>query len=567
MTKSVKHKRNRKKDLNKIKLKLGKKLKKGQNETKTDFKARKIIMKEQLSAKIQSSLITKKNLNVNELLSRLSHASVYVRQDGLDGLKELVAKNNKFELGPYLSVLFKGLNPCILDTDHLIRSSAVRVLEALIVKIGAMVQPYFQLVASHLSCAMVHLNTGVQADSLQLMDVLLSHATSLIAQNANTILKNFFMLISRKIDAPSNSKNPFVTYTLISNPSSRLATLKWRIKLIRSLSRYLEAILGECGKLETSVPVSFWQVIIQGSFPSLVTKEVSRTAIHGTKILTEETESKSFIENLLPLLFQSLAEVKENKTRKEENIPGTPLDGIAIELLKYISEILVHMWKIIEIVTEKNPNECEWFMGMLKNHLEDGILDGFPYAALKSSESSTKEQKPKIKINIEMECHSLNITLSSLLFLYKNDNSEMKNKVFKYYNTLFSDPKTIPLQKLDTLASTVSLLFHKNAGLDTQMLSKLLNTSLHCFKNIEDKSKYSLLKIPLKASDIHCKNLWRSQGFRCWVKEVVAEATRNPNEKSVYELMLQFKLRNTPYFTYFVSKKKDILKVVVNSLE
>lgn len=65
MAKSRRHKKIRKQEIHKIKLKLGKKLKKSQNETKTDFKAQKIVLREQLSKKTQSSLVTKKSLNLN----------------------------------------------------------------------------------------------------------------------------------------------------------------------------------------------------------------------------------------------------------------------------------------------------------------------------------------------------------------------------------------------------------------------------------------------------------------------------------------------------------------------
>lgn len=60
-------------------------------------------------------------------------------------------------------------------------------------------QPYFSILSTYLSCAMAHLNVGVQSDSLKLMNVLVAHTPSLIARHANTLLKNFIDLISRKV--------------------------------------------------------------------------------------------------------------------------------------------------------------------------------------------------------------------------------------------------------------------------------------------------------------------------------------------------------------------------------
>lgn len=64
MTKSSKAKKAQKADFAKKKIKVGKKLKKAQNETRTDFKARKIILKEQLVEKSDTTLVTKKHHSV-----------------------------------------------------------------------------------------------------------------------------------------------------------------------------------------------------------------------------------------------------------------------------------------------------------------------------------------------------------------------------------------------------------------------------------------------------------------------------------------------------------------------
>ena len=65
MATSRKAKKAKKADFAKVKLKVGKKLKKAQNETKVDFKARKIILKEQLSDKKSSGqIVTKKQHTV-----------------------------------------------------------------------------------------------------------------------------------------------------------------------------------------------------------------------------------------------------------------------------------------------------------------------------------------------------------------------------------------------------------------------------------------------------------------------------------------------------------------------
>lgn len=55
------------------------------------------------------------------------------------------------------------------------------------------------VLAMHLSCAMVHLNMHVQGDSLKMMNLLVTRCPALIARHASTLLTNFLNLISRKV--------------------------------------------------------------------------------------------------------------------------------------------------------------------------------------------------------------------------------------------------------------------------------------------------------------------------------------------------------------------------------
>ena len=70
MTKSSRAKKAKKADFAKVKLKVGRRLKKAQNETRTDFKARKITLKEQLTRKAEEDLLTgkKRNIKVSRFL-------------------------------------------------------------------------------------------------------------------------------------------------------------------------------------------------------------------------------------------------------------------------------------------------------------------------------------------------------------------------------------------------------------------------------------------------------------------------------------------------------------------
>lgn len=70
-----------------------------------------------------------------DLLMSLGHTNTYVRQDGLNGLLELVKKNETDVLVPRLSQIITGVAPCLFDIDVLIRSVAIKFIEVLLVKV------------------------------------------------------------------------------------------------------------------------------------------------------------------------------------------------------------------------------------------------------------------------------------------------------------------------------------------------------------------------------------------------------------------------------------------------
>ena len=96
----------------KLKGKKDKELPKGTNVTKTNFKIKKIVIKEQLKNRATNEALSTRKLNVKELLSRLNHFNTNSRTDALDGLRELIS------LHP--GVLEQNLGDIIHGTTNLV---------------------------------------------------------------------------------------------------------------------------------------------------------------------------------------------------------------------------------------------------------------------------------------------------------------------------------------------------------------------------------------------------------------------------------------------------------------
>jgi pre-rRNA-processing protein IPI1 len=58
------------------------------------------------------------------------------------------------------------------------------------------VLPFVSVLLSYLNCAMTHLHTAIQDDSLAMLDTLLQSIPLLVAANADQILCNFLDMIS-----------------------------------------------------------------------------------------------------------------------------------------------------------------------------------------------------------------------------------------------------------------------------------------------------------------------------------------------------------------------------------
>lgn len=103
-----------KKDVSKGK----KDLPKGTNVTKTAFKVKKIVIREQVRNLVNNDQpLSKTKLNIKELLSRLEHFNTTARVDALNGLKDLITAIGNLTLTNNLGELLKGVAPLVLDKE------------------------------------------------------------------------------------------------------------------------------------------------------------------------------------------------------------------------------------------------------------------------------------------------------------------------------------------------------------------------------------------------------------------------------------------------------------------
>lgn len=97
------------------------------------------------------------------------------------------------------------------------------------------VAPFFPLLSAHLSCAMTHIETGIQEDAMKVLDVLLEHYPALLAARPSVLLTNFLELISHRNNSGGAKKSQEAkgrTWTLSVNPSRTVTSQQWRLSVL-----------------------------------------------------------------------------------------------------------------------------------------------------------------------------------------------------------------------------------------------------------------------------------------------------------------------------------------------
>lgn len=574
MAKSAKAKKAKKADFQKVKLKVGKKLKKAQNETKTEFKARKIILKEQLTVKATKTLVTKKQHDITELLSRLNYHNVYVRQDGINGLRELVNRYEPSLLLPHLSTFILRGAPAILDSDPLIRTSATKFLEAIIIKMGPSIEPYFRILATHLSCAMVHLNVGVQGDSLQLIKVLIKHTPKLIAHHANTVLNNFLSLIARKAksskqESKTGTPKPIVTFNFsgllqpkVKNP---LAGHAGRLSLLVELSNFLEAVLVEHGRMQKEIPHTTWDTVIMGSVPPLTCDDSDKA--DELWLFTDIEKLEEFTNTVLRLLMQLWLEVDEGNF-EDSSAGGNALNEEGVETLSCIVNIIMHIWRITQICTQEHPRKCRWLKAHFSSDFMKRIMNGFPFCCQVSAVKSKKRKKDKEAQGHEDEaekqklkhCDDLNVLLS--LFGTQMSLKFHQSKAVNFLSQLLRDGNRDGQYNMTAVVKIIKELM---APAQKSEIQTIVSASHICFVRLHPlkKDRALLLDLLLEVLGKDHQYMWSYTSVTQWIEQIVKDLVGGDVRERELHVAISLRLRNnTDIRALLLSEKEKILDAV-----
>lgn len=173
MGKSAKAKKEKKKDFQKVKLRVGKTKPKAANFTDTSFKARSIAV-------LQQSLSSTAPTSTSQFahhLGLLNHRSENQRRESLSNLTHALQASNTANQPPPAptSTILQKVQPLILDASTSVRNHAIKLLEQLP---QAEVQSHAAGILLFIRAGMTNLSTGVRVTAAEVLEWLLNVAAS-----------------------------------------------------------------------------------------------------------------------------------------------------------------------------------------------------------------------------------------------------------------------------------------------------------------------------------------------------------------------------------------------------
>ncbi|KAI8833681.1 hypothetical protein BJ741DRAFT_710193 [Chytriomyces cf. hyalinus JEL632] len=187
--------------LSKKRLKVGG-LKDQGNETNVSFKSKTIVVPSQSVADHDtdnaSDANLKRNLDLRNTLSMLSHFSAPNRKDALARLKDLVSDEWRVVV-LHMNQVISAVAPLLLDREFEVRRGLVQFAKVLVKLIpSTFLLPFVPVVVTYSCSAMNHIVNEIRFDAVRFMNVWIDVFPESFAASASQIIQNYMSLLNLK---------------------------------------------------------------------------------------------------------------------------------------------------------------------------------------------------------------------------------------------------------------------------------------------------------------------------------------------------------------------------------
>ncbi|EDW86469.1 uncharacterized protein Dwil_GK14830 [Drosophila willistoni] len=493
------HKKNLRAEKAKVKLK-GAKLPKGLNVTKTDFKVRKIEIREQL----RESLVNEKGqrqLNLKETLSRLKHHSSKYKSEALRNVRDSIKSGQAEHLIGHLGELLQGIASGSLDIEHATRLESFKALDSLMEALSPeAVAPFFHILSSYLRCAMTHIQPAIQEDSLLMLDVLLERVPpKLLAEKSSyIIIGNFIDMISRSRHDQEKS-NRLLTLNLGQGKES---TIKWRTKVMLRLEQILKTLKEDDSHVTHNSSLN--KLIHYDDHKPQYYNVLSpfRVDIRELYAICQEKNVKGkslqlqrYVEQLMPLIQDNWLEVRPQQQQQQQKDQQQHHHQLLLSMdaaasLSVLVNLMTQLWSLIHQYESTNNTQelSKWLVEnyskkFLNNFLENDASN-FPYHQM----PEVKKKSGKSSLIGGEYCYQQNLSLIYLTckFLPQPNQAKLFKNLINYLHITLSHLKTLnPFEQLQVVEALRCILLDLDfdlLDLVPQELKDLLSFSMEAYE-------------------------------------------------------------------------------------
>ncbi|KAJ8723425.1 hypothetical protein PYW08_003337 [Mythimna loreyi] len=566
-----------KSEKSKTKLKAkNKELPKGTNVTKTNFKIKKIVIREQLKKHGETEALSARKLNIKELLSRLNHFNTHSRTEALTGLKELFEAHPEV-LEHNLGELIHGITPLVLNIEKVVRHESLKTLHLMLSKANMeRIDPFFDIMCTYLRSAMTHIDGRIQEDSLLFLDTLLACTPTKVAEDFHKIIPNFLDMISKlRVDSKPGR-------TLTVNLGSQITSVKWRVKVLHRLKDYLNEFVKYNKIQEFREPVVEATKIFDPSkmnhfslFNPIYVQNCQLSCFSSKNLqeavpLDEVDKFKEYTDTLMPLLFETWLEVCPN-VNSEKNIETVISEDAAL-LLKHTLEVISLIWSIVKHFNIKNPssNILNAFSQKFRQPYLQHFVNAFPYV----TNIRTKQRNANVQLGDSITDPKLvmqNLEICQV-FIVLNPNINVKNQnkdmmsILNYIEKTFS--KNTQAEINDVIIKILHTIFTNEVNNWTRTLSvmdDLFRKIIWAYFNKDMSSSFRqkifslLCKIALNDKLLHFQE---SDAYHTWLQKLPDILLEETVTVQTIDIIHKFAVRNNKTFNMVVRPK--LLEIIQN---
>ncbi|XP_058794298.1 testis-expressed protein 10 homolog [Phymastichus coffea] len=548
MGKNHRHQKQLKSEKAKVKLKTkgSQSLPKGLNITDASFKTKKIIIREQLKQQDETQILSRRKLNIKDLLTRLQHYNSSIRQDAIRELKEIISRNSVDVLNIQLNILFKGITILVLDKEKAIRRESLKALSFILASISKdQLLPFCDILISYLTCAMTHIDQNIMEDSLLFLDILLQYCSVPLANNSHKILLYFLDMISKLRSQAQPGRQ------LTTNLNTKSTCMKWRIKVLNSLEKFLSAIVyhQKYLSINSSVcPSKIYYIkdedvccpIYSPISLQICSMDFKRDEFQNSNDKSLNTYTlQRYIDSLMPLMFDSWLEASP-KSSNSTNVQLF-ISAEAAYLLKCITSIIQSIIEYIKLLENENGTSVLsiWFRDNFQSAFIKIFLHEFPYIQQKYN-SRTKRSGDEFASQSLVHCLEQNLTLCYIYIWFttisnntvirsnkKNAKIDFCNEIMQFLTDKLENWSNNEAFAVGSMVKVLNILFLQASAIwyrNKIYLGKVLKSSIDTYLNKTKKDLQKHLFAILKniVMDHTLRHLHEEEVFKEFIKTLPA---------------------------------------------